>query len=200
MRSRLVHSRLFCRKSTTVMSYSYFLFRQIQVFILHGCVQEYRPRWSMQPNPQSRVTANPHRPAVTSAKSSSTPYSPSPTSTSPSHPAKKALPPFHQIPISPSTKSNSQTPASRLTGQDVVISALGATAFSEQKQIVDAAVKTGVKHFIPSEFSASSQDAAVLRLLPLFGKKREVIEYLESKQCEGLSWTGVAAGLLFDWV
>jgi hypothetical protein len=85
-------------------------------------------------------------------------------------------------------------------GQDAVISALGAAGFGEQKKLVDAAIKAGVKRFLPSEFSASSQDAAVLQLLPLFGQKAELIEYLKSKQSADFSWTGVATSLLFDWV
>lgn len=85
-------------------------------------------------------------------------------------------------------------------GQDAVISALGATGLGDQKKLVDAAISAGVERFLPSEFSASSQDAAVLQLLPLFGQKAELIEYLKSKQSAEFSWTGVACSLLFDWV
>ncbi|KAF5864194.1 hypothetical protein ETB97_008400 [Aspergillus alliaceus] len=58
------------------------------------------------------------------------------------------------------------------TGQDAVISALGATAFGEQQRIVDFAARSG---------------------------KKELIEYLKTKQSDSLSWTGIATGLLFDW-
>ncbi|CAG8898911.1 unnamed protein product [Penicillium egyptiacum] len=84
-------------------------------------------------------------------------------------------------------------------GKDVVISAVGASAFGEQKKFVDAAIRAGVKRFIPSEFSANSQNDAVLQLLPLFGQKKELIEYLKSKETEGLTWTGIATSGLFDW-
>ena len=87
-----------------------------------------------------------------------------------------------------------------LKGQDVVISALGAAGFQEQRKIVDAAISAGVKRFIPSEFSASSEDEAVLTLLPLFQEKKNLIDYLRSKESSGMSWTGIATGLLFDWV
>lgn len=86
-----------------------------------------------------------------------------------------------------------------LKNQDAVISALGAGGFQEQKKIVDAAIRAGVKRFIPSEFSASSQTDAVLELLPFFAPKAELVEYLKGKEGD-LSWTGIAAGLLFDWV
>jgi uncharacterized protein YbjT (DUF2867 family) len=85
-------------------------------------------------------------------------------------------------------------------GQDAVISAVGATGFDQQKKFVDAALRAGVKRFIPSEFSANSQNEAVLQLLPLFAHKKELIEYLRSKEAEGLTWTGIATSGLFDWV
>ncbi|PON23685.1 hypothetical protein TGAM01_v207332 [Trichoderma gamsii] len=84
-------------------------------------------------------------------------------------------------------------------GQDAVISALGNAGFGEQKKVVDAAISAGVKRFLPSEFSASSQDAGVLQLLPLFAPKAEFIEYLKAKQSANFSWTGIATSLLFDW-
>ncbi|KAJ5154579.1 uncharacterized protein N7500_010018 [Penicillium coprophilum] len=84
-------------------------------------------------------------------------------------------------------------------GQDVVISAVGASAFGEQKKFVDAAIRAGVKRFIPSEFSANSQNDAVLQLLPLFRQKKELIEYLKIKEADGLTWTGIASSGLFDW-
>ncbi|KAJ5520100.1 hypothetical protein N7463_000553 [Penicillium fimorum] len=84
-------------------------------------------------------------------------------------------------------------------GQDVVISAVGASAFGEQKKFVDAAICAGVRRFIPSEFSANSQNDAVLQLQPLFGPKKELVEYLKSKEADGLTWTGLANGFLeFD--
>jgi hypothetical protein len=85
-------------------------------------------------------------------------------------------------------------------GQDAVISTVGATGFGDQKKFVDASIRAGVKRFIPSEFSASSQDNAVVGLLPLFGQKKEIVEYLRSKESTGLTWTGIAASCLFDWV
>ncbi|TFB02992.1 Isoflavone reductase-like protein [Trichoderma ghanense] len=88
---------------------------------------------------------------------------------------------------------------SAFKGQDVVISALGATGLGEQKKLVDAAIGAGVKRFLPSEFSSSSQDAAVLQLLPLFSQKSELIEYLKTQQSAEFSWTGIATSLLFDW-
>jgi hypothetical protein len=81
-----------------------------------------------------------------------------------------------------------------------VISALGVEGFDQQQKLVDAAVRAGVKRFLPSEFSSSSEDPAVLGLFPLFEVKKNLIDYLKSKEKDGLSWTGLATGLLFDWV
>lgn len=89
---------------------------------------------------------------------------------------------------------------SALQGQDVVISALGVEGFGQQQTIVDAAARAGVKRFLPSEFSASSEDPAVLGLLPIFKQKKTLLDYLKSKEKDGLTWTGLATGLLFDWV
>ncbi|PWY91288.1 NmrA-like family protein [Aspergillus sclerotioniger CBS 115572] len=86
-----------------------------------------------------------------------------------------------------------------LRGQDVLISAVGAGAFPEQQKFIDAAIRAGVKRFIPSEFSTSSQDDEVLKILPMFQQKRDVINYLKEKEKEGLSWTGIATSGLFDW-
>ncbi|KAJ5377468.1 NmrA-like family protein [Penicillium cataractarum] len=84
-------------------------------------------------------------------------------------------------------------------GKDAVISALGATGFGEQKKLVDAAIRVGVNRFIPSEFSANSLNDTVLHLLPLFGQKRELIEYLKTKEADGFTWTGIATSGLLDW-
>ncbi|KAJ5220079.1 NmrA-like family protein [Penicillium chermesinum] len=84
-------------------------------------------------------------------------------------------------------------------GQDAVVSTVGATGFTEQQKFVDAALRAGVKRFIPSELSASSEDEAVIELLPLFGVKKNLIDYLKSKESDGLSWTGIATSGLLDW-
>ncbi|KAL4925277.1 aromatic alcohol reductase [Aspergillus undulatus] len=84
-------------------------------------------------------------------------------------------------------------------GQDAVISAVGATGFADQKKYVDAAIAAGVCRFLPSEFSADTLNDTVNNLLPLFFLKKDVIEYLRSKESDSFSWTGVATSGLFDW-
>ncbi|KAL3459692.1 hypothetical protein BJX64DRAFT_279062 [Aspergillus heterothallicus] len=86
-----------------------------------------------------------------------------------------------------------------LKGHDALISALGATGFSEQKKIIDAAIAAGVYRFLPSEFSSDVMNDVVLGLLPLFSQKKEVIDYLKSKESDSFTWTGIATSGLFDW-
>jgi len=89
---------------------------------------------------------------------------------------------------------------SAFEGVDAVVSAVGMGGLAEQKAVIDAAVKSGVKRFIPSEFSVNTMSPAVQALVPVFQGKKDVIDYLVSKEKDGLSWTGIATGLLFDWV
>jgi len=85
-------------------------------------------------------------------------------------------------------------------GQDAVISAVGAAGLGDQNIFVDAAIQAGVKRFLPSEFSVNTLSKAVQQLLPPFVAKFQLLEYLKSKEGTGLTWTGLGAGLLFDWV
>lgn len=86
------------------------------------------------------------------------------------------------------------------TGQDAVVSAVGAAAFASQKLLIDAAVAAGVRRFLPSEFSVNSDAKAVRELVPVFQAKDAVLQHLKAKENEGLTWTGLAVGPLLDWV
>jgi hypothetical protein len=84
-------------------------------------------------------------------------------------------------------------------GQDAVLSLAGATQIGDQKSYVDAALKAGVKRFIPSEFGGDTRNDEFNKALPLFAGKKSVIEYLKTKESEGLSWTGIFSGPFYDW-
>lgn len=88
---------------------------------------------------------------------------------------------------------------SAFKGQDAVISVVGMGGFTEQKKFIDAAIAAGVKRFIPSEFSSNTLSPAVLQLLPVFGQKKEILEYLKTKQSSTFTWTAIWTALLFDW-
>jgi saccharopine dehydrogenase-like NADP-dependent oxidoreductase len=87
-----------------------------------------------------------------------------------------------------------------MKGKDAIISAIGASGFQEQKVIIDAAIKAGVKRFIPSEFSTNTLSEAVRQLVPVFEPKKAILEYLMEKESTGLTWTGLSIGAMFDWV
>jgi uncharacterized UPF0146 family protein len=85
-------------------------------------------------------------------------------------------------------------------GQDAVISLVGAAGLDEQKNIIDVAAQVGVTRFIPSEFGNDTTQPENLRLVPLYGQKKEVVDYLKTKQSAGMTWTAVINGCLLDWV
>lgn len=89
---------------------------------------------------------------------------------------------------------------SAFKGQYAIVSAAGAGGFLDQKKIMDMAIKAGVERFLPSEFSSNTLSDTVQELVPVFQGKKEVLDYLKSKEIEGMSWTGIASGLLFDCV
>lgn len=89
---------------------------------------------------------------------------------------------------------------SAFKGQDAVVSVVGMGGFTEQKKFIDAAIAAGVKRFIPSEFSSNTLSPAVLQLLPVFGQKLEILEYLKTKESSSFTWTAIWTALLFDWV
>jgi hypothetical protein len=85
-------------------------------------------------------------------------------------------------------------------GQDAVVSALGAAGMGEQIKTIDAAVKAGVKRFLPSEYGSNTQNEKATALVPLFGFKVTVIEHLKKQEPKGLNWTAIEAGPAFDFV
>lgn len=85
-------------------------------------------------------------------------------------------------------------------GQDAVVSALGAAGLSEEIKLIDAAVKAGVKRFIPSEFSCDAQNKQTAELIPVFGLKVRTHEHLKAQEVKGLSWTSIPSGPAFDLV
>ena len=68
---------------------------------------------------------------------------------------------------------------SALKGQDAIVVAISSASEHKQKDFIDAAVKAGVKRFVPSEFGGHTENQQVLAVLPQpYGKKREVVDYL----------------------
>ncbi len=88
---------------------------------------------------------------------------------------------------------------SALAGQDAVILVLNGADVQAQKNIVDAAIATGVKRLIPSDFG-SNMDNPNTRKLPVFVQKIEVQDYIiEKSKTTSLTYTTVYNGAFFDW-
>ncbi|KAI9681951.1 MAG: hypothetical protein M1817_000005 [Caeruleum heppii] len=88
------------------------------------------------------------------------------------------------------------------TGQDAVVSTLGATALEDQIITIDAAVKAGVSRFLPSEFGSNTRDDRALQIGPdVFGSKVKIAKYLELKarNHDDFSYTNMITGPFFDF-
>lgn len=84
-------------------------------------------------------------------------------------------------------------------GQDAVVSTIATASTVQQKAIIDAAIKAGVKRFIPSEFGSDTRNEKAVAILPqIFKGKLETVEYLKCKEKEGLTWTAFVTGPFFE--
>ncbi|KAI9831847.1 MAG: hypothetical protein M1826_002879 [Phylliscum demangeonii] len=88
--------------------------------------------------------------------------------------------------------------AKAFDGQDAVSCTIHA---GDEKLIIDAAVKAGVKRYLPSEFGADTTNKKAQEICPLLKPKTEIVEYLQSKAKEhpDFSWTAVQCGGFYDW-
>jgi hypothetical protein len=88
----------------------------------------------------------------------------------------------------------------KFKGQDAILSLVSGPALLQQKTYIDAALKAGVKRFIPSEFGSNTLNEAVVKEIPLFKPKAEALKYLQSKVAGDFSYTALLTGPFFDWV
>lgn len=83
------------------------------------------------------------------------------------------------------------------SNQDAVVSVVPGRPHEVQLRMIDAAVAAGVKRFIPSEYG-NNTCAAASQLVPMYGDKAKVIDYLKSKEDTGLTWTAVHTGQFLE--
>lgn len=84
-------------------------------------------------------------------------------------------------------------------GQDTIISTIATVGVALQKKFIDAAIKAGVKCFVPSEFGGDTLNKSSVTMIPQYFKaKLETVEYLKAKEKEGLTWTAFITGPFFD--
>lgn len=85
-------------------------------------------------------------------------------------------------------------------GQDVIVSTIGGGGIAGQKLMIDAAIKAGVKRFIPSDFTALSTDPAAAHLahyVPMV----DVQNYIKAKAEAGLiEYTFFSIGVFTEFL
>ncbi|KAF5656306.1 2'-hydroxyisoflavone reductase [Fusarium circinatum] len=86
------------------------------------------------------------------------------------------------------------------TGQDAVISTLSTANIAEQKIVIDAVAAAKVKRFMPSEFGSDTSVEGLETMAPFLKGKQNVMDYVKSKEAEGLSWTAIFTGPWIDWM
>ena len=84
-----------------------------------------------------------------------------------------------------------------LKGHDAVVSTVAGVAVAGQKPLVDAAIASGVKHFIPADYAMSLRSPGV-RLLPPYTDVLEIEKYLRALS-DQISWTIVACGGFLEY-
>ncbi|KAL0258023.1 hypothetical protein SLS55_007194 [Diplodia seriata] len=112
--------------------------------------------------------------------------------------SKSTFPPTVKV-IQTDYTAPSLTTALTNANADALISLVGTPGFAAQKTLIDAAIAAGVQRFIPSEYGSDTSNAAVVSLVPFLAAKRQVVEYLVSKESATFSWSALITGPFFDW-
>ena len=86
------------------------------------------------------------------------------------------------------------------TDQDAIVNMAPISEVATHKVIIDAAIKAGVKRIILSEFGTNVPELQTTEpLAEVYKGKVEIRKYMESKEGQGLTWTGLVVGAFFDW-
>ncbi|KAL6789677.1 hypothetical protein J3E68DRAFT_429771 [Trichoderma sp. SZMC 28012] len=85
-------------------------------------------------------------------------------------------------------------------GIDAVVSAVATFNVPDQFAMIDAAVEAKVKRFLPSEYGGDASLPDLENIAPFAVQKQKVVEYLETKESQGLSWTAISVGAFFDYL
>ncbi|KAF7913053.1 uncharacterized protein EAF01_002074 [Botrytis porri] len=63
----------------------------------------------------------------------------------------------------------------------------------------DAAIKAGVKRFVPSEFGSDTRNEKGMEIIPQYFKhKLDTVEYLKGKEMEGLTWSAFVTAIIYN--
>ncbi|KAL2826415.1 hypothetical protein BDW59DRAFT_145142 [Aspergillus cavernicola] len=87
-----------------------------------------------------------------------------------------------------------------INGQDVVVSVIGPAAIDSQVPLIEAVAATGVKRFIPSEFSADigNPRAAALPVYEHQIRMQEIVSE-KARSAPGFTYTQIRNGAFLDW-
>ena len=84
---------------------------------------------------------------------------------------------------------------------DAVVSYIGGPDLvPAQLALIDAAKEARVKRFLPSELGGDTNNKKVLEVVEFLRGKRQIVDYLRTKEGDGFTWTAVVTGLWSDWV
>ena len=89
--------------------------------------------------------------------------------------------------------------ADALKGQDAVISTLPAETLHVQQPLIDAAIKAGVKRFVPSSFGSDLANPNSRAVPPSHGKAQAEDYLVEKAKSTQLTHTFVYNGPFLDW-
>jgi hypothetical protein len=89
---------------------------------------------------------------------------------------------------------------SAFAGHDLIISTISGGDYDLQVRIIDAAVASGVRRFIPHEFGQDSLSKGVQERIPRSTVRARVIDYLRhvSDTTAAFEWVAVAIGCILD--
>ena len=87
-----------------------------------------------------------------------------------------------------------------LTGQDAVVGTLASAAVPLQTNLIDAATRAGVKHFIPSDYGVITVEPEASKL-PVAAQAVEIQNYLKKKAAKGeISYSILACGAMMEYI
>ncbi|KAE8448040.1 hypothetical protein EG329_009963 [Mollisiaceae sp. DMI_Dod_QoI] len=96
--------------------------------------------------------------------------------------------------------------AEAFKGQDAIVSTISVLGKLTQTKLIDAAITSGIKRFIPSDYAYKTYDMSeISRLIPLLHQRllpnKIILDYLEEKSTQNpdFTWTAIGGGPLFDW-
>ncbi|GAW15457.1 hypothetical protein ANO14919_048660 [Xylariales sp. No.14919] len=85
-------------------------------------------------------------------------------------------------------------------GQDVIVNCITTLSVKDQYRMIDAAIATGAKRYVASEYGLNNMNPKAQGLNSLFATKGEIQGYLRAKAAEGqIEWMSISCGIWIKW-